>query len=125
MKESILIVDDDENMRDTMVDILESKGFEVSCAASSNEAIEKVKKVKYSVVLMEYDNNVIEYYQTYLTIKLLNPDVRILLLLSTVREVADEPLKSLYPENGVIGVLKKPFDMGEVVAYIEEFIVGK
>ena len=74
---------------------------------------------------MEYDNNVIEYYQTYLTIKLLNPDVRILLLLSTVREVADEPLKSLYPENGVIGVLKKPFDMGEVVAYIEEFIVEK
>jgi CheY-like chemotaxis protein len=42
MKLSLLIVDDDEVMRDTLSDVLKKKGYEVSVASSGNEALSAI-----------------------------------------------------------------------------------
>ncbi len=44
MKLSLLIVDDDEVMRDTLSDVLKKKGYEVSVASSGNEALSAIRK---------------------------------------------------------------------------------
>jgi DNA-binding NtrC family response regulator len=49
----ILVVDDDENIRNTMKMILEDEGYSVDCAASGSEAIEKTQKTTYNLTLLD------------------------------------------------------------------------
>ena len=49
----ILVVDDDENIRNTMKTILEDEGYIVDLAATGSEAIQKTKKSAYNVALLD------------------------------------------------------------------------
>ena len=49
----ILIVDDDENIRNTMKAILEDEGYCVDLAASGNEAVLKTEQSTYNVALLD------------------------------------------------------------------------
>ena len=49
----ILIVDDDENIRNTMKTILEDEGYIVDLAASGNEAILKTEESTYNIALLD------------------------------------------------------------------------
>ena len=50
----ILIVDDDENIRNTMKAILEDEGYIVDLAATGSEAIEKTQKTAYNISAIRY-----------------------------------------------------------------------
>ena len=49
----ILVVDDDENIRNTMKAILEDEGYIVDLAATGSEAIQKTKKSAYNIALLD------------------------------------------------------------------------
>jgi DNA-binding response OmpR family regulator len=49
----ILVVDDDENIRKTILAILLDEGFEVDSAASGREAIRKTQDSTYNVALLD------------------------------------------------------------------------
>ena len=49
----VLIVDDDENIRNTMKAILEDEGYTVELAATGSEAIEKTEKTAYNIALLD------------------------------------------------------------------------
>ena len=49
----ILVVDDDENIRNTMKTILEEEGYLVDLAATGSEAVQKTKKSAYNIALLD------------------------------------------------------------------------
>ncbi len=49
----ILVIDDDENIRNTMKTILEDEGYVVDLAATGSEAIEKTQKTAYNLALLD------------------------------------------------------------------------
>ena len=49
----VLVVDDDENIRNTMKAILEDEGYIVDLAATGREAVEKTQKVAYNIALLD------------------------------------------------------------------------
>ena len=49
----ILVVDDDENIRNTMKAILEDEGYIVDLAATGSEAIQKTTKSAYNIALLD------------------------------------------------------------------------
>ena len=49
----ILVVDDDENIRNSMKTILEDEGYLVDLAATGSEAIQKTKKTAYNIALLD------------------------------------------------------------------------
>ena len=49
----VLIVDDDENIRNTMKAILEDEGYIVDLASTGNEAVEKTQKAAYNLGLLD------------------------------------------------------------------------
>ena len=49
----ILVVDDDENIRNTLKTILEDEGYIVDLAATGSEAIQKTKKSAYNIALLD------------------------------------------------------------------------
>jgi CheY-like chemotaxis protein len=50
---SVLVVDDEEGMRQTVADILTGGGYEVSTAANGEEALSQLRSTTFSVVLMD------------------------------------------------------------------------
>jgi len=49
----ILVVDDDENIRNTLKTILEDEGYNVDLAATGNAAVEKTMKTAYNIALLD------------------------------------------------------------------------
>lgn len=49
----ILVVDDDENIRNTMKTILEDEGYVVDLAATGQEAIQKTQKTAFNIALLD------------------------------------------------------------------------
>ena len=50
---TILVVDDDENIRNTMKTILEDEGYEVDLASTGNEAIKRTEEAVYNIALLD------------------------------------------------------------------------
>ena len=53
MKREILIIDDDKDLAMIITDMLESKGFEVSYAASSEEAFDILSERSFDIILLD------------------------------------------------------------------------
>ena len=49
----ILIVEDEQAVRETMIDLLSEAGFEVEGAADGEEAIEKVRETGFNIVITD------------------------------------------------------------------------
>ena len=49
----ILVVDDDENIRNTVKTVLEDEGYLVDVAASGREAIQKTQKTAYNIAFLD------------------------------------------------------------------------
>jgi CheY-like chemotaxis protein len=54
MKPSILIVDDDEVMRETLSDVLRKRGYEISSVGSGSGALSMIKKNIIDLILLDY-----------------------------------------------------------------------
>jgi len=53
MKPSILIVDDDEVMRETLSDVLKKRGYEIFSVGSGNGALSLMKKSIIDLILLD------------------------------------------------------------------------
>src|SRR5205809_7999660 len=54
-REQILVVDDEEELRTAIVDILTLEGFEVDQSVSAEEAGEKLSQTAYDVLLTDHN----------------------------------------------------------------------
>ncbi len=106
MKTKILIVDDDSHLRDTLRDLLEMEGYEVSEAASGEEAMQKVASDFYHVILMDFnltDGTGIEQIKKIRDLKI---DSQILMM--TAHASLDTAVKAI--KESVYDFLIKPVD---------------
>tara|TARA_B100000315_G_C14527529_1_gene564554 strand:+ start:53 stop:445 length:393 start_codon:yes stop_codon:yes gene_type:complete len=53
MSEKILIIDDEETIRDTLTEVLEEEGYLVSKAVDGHDALRQMKKVQFDLVLCD------------------------------------------------------------------------
>ncbi len=49
----ILVVDDDQNARETMIDVIEARGYTTCRASTGEEAVEMVQNEKPDVVILD------------------------------------------------------------------------
>ncbi|MEM1566570.1 MAG: response regulator [Candidatus Bathyarchaeia archaeon] len=115
-KASILVVDDDEDIRKMMRLILEGEGYEVDEAVSAREAIEKSKMKVYDVALLD----------------IVLPDMQGTFLLRELKETTPKMIKIMvtgYPnlENAVESLnlgadayLMKPVNFEKLINVVEE-----
>ncbi len=112
----ILLVDDEDRFRTTMVATLERRGFSVRAVASGSKAIEEIQKNNIDVVVLDVKMPGMDGHQTLREIKRLKPEVEVIML--TAYPSIDSSFEVLH--NNVFAYLCKPCDVDLLVNRIRE-----
>jgi CheY-like chemotaxis protein len=115
-KERVLVVDDEENMRKTLAEILSDEGYEVATAATGEAAVDLCLKNDYRIVLMDVRMPGMDGVEAFRQIRRHQEGVRVILMSA----YSVEALKEAALDEGAIAFLSKPLDVERVVHLIDE-----
>ncbi len=113
---SVLIVEDEANMRMTLTDILRDEGYEVSAAACGEEAVEMCSKRGYDVVLMDVRMPGMDGVEAFRRIRNHAPGIRVIMMSA----YSVDELKEAALDEGAIAFLAKPLDVEQLIKLIGE-----
>lgn len=119
-KGSILIVDDDAVMGETLSDILEEKGYRVVVAPDGPTALEEVKKQRFDLTLIDIVIPGMNGIELLRKIKALDPQVKAVVITGQLSLTDTEPLSKAW-DAGADGVLYKPLDIEAIM----EILAGR
>jgi two-component system response regulator AtoC len=106
----ILVVDDEENIRELLRESLEDEGYRVNVAKNGQEAVEKVRALNPDTVLMDVKMPIMSGMDAFLKIKESQPDLPVIFL--TAFGSSDLAISAM--KSGAYDYLTKPFDIDEV-----------
>jgi two-component system response regulator (stage 0 sporulation protein F) len=114
----VLVVDDEESFRSLVATYLGGQGYEVTTAASGEEALVLLEKSPPQLVLLDLRMPGIGGMQALRSIKVLYPDLCVLMVTAEGdRSVAQEALVL-----GATDYLKKPFDLDYLDAVLQIYM---
>jgi CheY-like chemotaxis protein len=113
ISQPILIVDDDQTIRSTMIDILTSEGYTVLSAANGAEALDLVEVQRPALVLLDMRMPVLNGwgFAQALAARSLSLPIVVMTAAQDARQWAGE--------IAATAVLTKPFDIIEMLTIIE------
>ncbi len=103
----ILIVDDDHRMAQTIVDILEVKGYEAHAVHSGPEALEMVEMLDFDCVLTDIKMPLMNGVELFRAIHEQRPEIPVVLMTA----YATNQLVKNGLDEGAIAVVNKPLDI--------------
>ena len=80
MKKRILVVDDEEQIRDLLTKFFRTHGYEVSTAASSAEALRHIKERQPDLIVLDIGLNEEDGLKVLGTFKSLHPEIKVIML---------------------------------------------
>jgi DNA-binding NtrC family response regulator len=110
----LLIVEDDQAVRTTMVTCLELEGYAVDAVSSTREALDRLEKDSYPIVISDIYLDERTGLDVMRTARRQNPDC--LVILMTGRGSMETVMAAT--EGGAFEYLAKPFEMAQMVATI-------
>ncbi|HAF95329.1 MAG TPA: hypothetical protein DER10_00205 [Elusimicrobia bacterium] len=118
MKEqiTILVVDDDPEIQDLLTNELCSRGYKVVTAYNGEEALEKFKKGKFSLVISDIKMPRLGGLGLLAAIKKINPEVEV--IMSTGYATIETAVSAM--KKGAYDFVQKPFNLEEIFAIIEK-----
>lgn len=123
--ETILVVDDEDVVREAMKEMLESVGYKVLAAINGKEAVELYQSIldnneKVDLVILDMNMPVMGGREAFHQMKHLNPNVRVLLATGLGRSADAHAML----DSGVTGFFYKPFSMSELSKKVREVLEG-
>jgi DNA-binding NtrC family response regulator len=107
----LLIVEDDQSVRTTMVTCLELEGYAVEAVSSTREALDRLEKQSYPIVISDIYLDERTGLDVMRTARRTNPDC--LVILMTGRGSMETVMAAT--EGGAFEYLAKPFEMAQMV----------
>jgi CheY-like chemotaxis protein len=117
--ERILVVDDDLDIRETLAQILEFEGFDVTCASNGREAIDRLKTVRPGLILLDLMMPVMNGYE-FRQAQKAHPEIADIpvIILS-----ADGNVQQKAEAAGVQAYLKKPIELDVLLSTIRQHCI--
>jgi len=115
---TILVVDDDADMRELTCDLLKDRGHQVAAAGSGEEALKQLAQGDYAVVLTDLRMKGLQGLELLTQIRQEYPDINVILMTAFGSvETAVEAMK-----HGASDYLTKPVKKVELVRVVERVI---
>jgi len=112
----ILIIDDEESVREVLADILDLEGHRITCAEDGPTGLKLIKENEFDLVLTDLGMPGMNGWEVARSIKKIRPYLPV--TLSTGWGVEIDP--EITRENGVDFVLNKPFKIDDVLNVIAD-----
>jgi signal transduction histidine kinase/ActR/RegA family two-component response regulator len=112
----ILVIDDDDSVRDILSQMLKAKGHQVVAASSGEEGIDHFRKENFDLVLTDLGMPKISGWEVGKTIKGMNRKVPVAMITGWGMELNREKMS----ENGIDLIISKPFDFNRVLQLVSE-----
>lgn len=121
---TILVVDDEEGVREVAERILQEIGFQTITAADGRRALEIMEKVGDSVtaVLLDLSMPRMGGAETFRRLRALRPELPILMMSGYTEQVVAPQFSTSGP--GITGFLQKPFLAEDLIAVLRRFAEG-
>lgn len=117
-KRSVLIVDDDFNITETIGECLESFNYNLQVASSGEEAINKIADPSIALVLLDINLPDISGLEVLTTLKQKNSAVPIVIMTGFVStDAAIEAMK-----KGAYEFITKPFDLNKLIGIVNKVL---
>src|SRR5579863_331648 len=113
--QKLLIVEDDQSVRNTMVMCLELEGYAVDAVASTREAIDRLRAQAYPIVISDIYLDERTGIDVLRTARQQNPDCAVILM--TGRGSMETVMQAT--EGGAFEYLAKPFEMAHMIDTIK------
>ena len=118
MAEKILIVEDDEEMRLFMADILKENGYLVTTPVDSYVALEMAENNAYDLIALDEKSPLMDGKAFAQVLRETHSQTPILLLTDALN---DQDLES-FGELGIQGVILKPFQVDHLLHHVRRIL---
>jgi DNA-binding NtrC family response regulator len=109
-REQILVVDDDEILRDVIAEILSSEGYEITLAASGEEALERIRRFAYDMILVDLKLPRLQGDDVLRETLLLYPEIIVVMMTG----FSDIQTAVQMMRMGAYDYISKPFELEEM-----------
>jgi DNA-binding NtrC family response regulator len=103
---SLLIVDDEESVRDSLYNWFIEDGYQVDCAVDAKEALKKIEAQKFDIILADIKMPGMDGMEMHRRIRALNSDAIVIIM--TAFASVDTAVQAL--KDGAFDYVTKPFD---------------
>lgn len=116
MAKTIMVVDDEPDVRDTVKTVLEKNGYNIITAVNGDDCLKKLKKEKPDLILMDI-------MMPGTPVKDVVPKIKGIKVayLSVVR-ISEAEKEELMKSKNIVGFIQKPFDLGEFLVKVKKLI---
>ncbi len=118
MKKTILIVEDDEDLREIYKEILELYDYDVQIAFNGLEGVEQFKQKKPSLVIMDADMPVLDGYNAFKQIKEIDNNANVII----VTGFSDnDPRSKEAIKQGLTKIISKPIGVNDLLDLVKKY----
>ncbi len=110
----IMIVDDDEDLAESLADLLKVFGYEVDIATNGRDAFRRAQAADFDITFMDVRMPVMNGVDSCLAIKRIKPQARIVMMTGF-----KEPILAKATAAGAEGPLQKPFSPEDMLQVVE------
>jgi two-component system, NtrC family, response regulator HydG len=119
----LMIVDDDLSASETLVDILQKKGYRLIKVSSVKEAKKKIREKDLDLVFVNVKMPVMNGLETYLELRKIRPHIKTIMITDysqQVEAIAEEAIK-----NELYTCLYKPIEIDILLKIVEKIVTAK
>ena len=114
----VLIIDDEESVRDVLKEIMQEIGYSAVCSASAKEALEMLHNERFDLIFLDLKMPLMDGAELFREIRAVSPDMSV--VVTTGYPDSDLMVKAL--SYGPLGVLNKPFNKLDVVKVVHGYL---
>ncbi len=112
----ILVVDDDTDAADSLAEIFELEGHDVTTVYNGENAIEAYREGDFDIAFMDIMMPGKNGVESFFEIRSMRPDAQVYMMTGySVEQLVQQAIA-----HGAMGVLSKPIDLNGVLAVLEE-----
>ena len=116
MAKTIMVVDDETDMRETLSSVLKKAGFSVITAVNGDDCLEKLKKAKPDLILLDI-------MMPGLSSRSLVEKVgKVKVVYVSVVRLAEAEKGELLKKKNIVAFIEKPFDVDELVETVKKHL---
>jgi DNA-binding NtrC family response regulator len=121
MADSILIVEDDTNVRESLLSVLASKDYAVEAVSNGEQALRVIEQKDYDVLLLDLQLPKVSGMEVLANARKLSPDTSIVIL--TAHGSIENAVEAM--KLGADDYLEKPPDAGQLLETAQQLMAAR